>query len=128
MDLIKAWPAHLPGSPFVESPDERFCTYYFTLGRSRPKQEVAKLWWTHRGVIVGWFFIAEITQNAGQLPKLRRIDGGEAEWQIKDDAWVAICFPPLNRPADRVYYEGFRGWRYFDFEKHSKTLEAKVRL
>jgi len=104
-------------------------TYYFTLGRGAPKREgVDELYFTHRGRILGNFSIAEIVQNAGQLPQLTTLDGDPSEWQIKADAWVAVCRAPFHRLSERLYHEGFRGWRYFDIEAHRGSLGSKVRL
>jgi hypothetical protein len=103
--------------------------YYFTLGRGKPKRyDPTALYFTHKGIIVGHFLIAEIVQNVGQLPKLTNMDGDPSAWQIKGDAWVAICPPPFLRLEERVYHEGFRGWRYFDLEQFRGTLASKVRL
>lgn len=106
-----------------------FTTYYFTLGRGRPKQySPTELYFTHRSRIIGYFEIGEIVQNVGQLPLLTTLDGKPSQWQIKPDAWVAVCLPPFHRLKERVYMSGFRGFRYFDFEKYRHTYEAKVRL
>lgn len=104
-------------------------TYYFTFGRGKPKRDgVDQLYFTHHGRIMGNFRIREIVQNAGQLPQLTTLDGKPSEWQIPADAWVAVCEPPFHRLSERLYYEGFRGWRYFDLDAHRGTLESKVRL
>ena len=106
-----------------------FTTYYFTLGRGRPKRDVVdELYFTHRGRIIGYFAIAEIVQNAGQLPKLTTLDGEPSEWQIKADAWVAVCRPPFRRLSERLYHESFRGWHYFDLAAYRGTRDAKVRI
>lgn len=103
--------------------------YYFSLGRGRPKRDgVDGIYFTHRGRIIGNFSIKEIVQNAGQLPMLTTLDGEPSEWQIKADAWVAVCRPPFHRMSERLYHEGFRGWRYFDLESYRGTVESKVRL
>lgn len=100
--------------------------FYFTLGRGRPQRPPSELWYTHRGRILGWFGINEIVQNVGQLPKLTAIDGTESEWQIRGDAWVALCPPPFHRLEEKIYHEGFRGWRYFDLEAYRGTIGAKL--
>jgi len=107
----------------------KWAVFYFTLGRGRPrKSEPDQLYYTHRGEILGYFAIAEIVQNVGQLPKLTAIDGTESEWQIKGDAWVAICKPPFHELEEKIFHEGFRGWRYFDLNAYRGTLGAKVRI
>jgi len=106
-----------------------FCRFYFTLGRGRPKQcEPTRIFFTHQGRILGHFEIEEIVQNVGQLPKLTTLDGAPSAWQIKGDAWVAICAPPFHRLEEKLYHEGFRGWRYFDLDAYRGTLGAKVRI
>jgi hypothetical protein len=102
--------------------------FYFTLSRGKPAKPVDTLFFTHRGRILGHFQIAEIVQNAGQLPKLRSISGETSEWQIKADSWVAICDPPFHFLEERVFYSGFRGFRYFDLAAHRRTIESKVRI
>ncbi len=103
--------------------------YYFTLGRGRPRQaEPTQLYFTHRVLIIGHFDITEIVQNAGQIPKLTNMDGDPSAWQIPGDAWVAVCRPPFIRLRESVYHEGFRGWRYFDLDRHRSTLGSKVRI
>jgi hypothetical protein len=103
--------------------------YYFTLGRGRPKRyDPTALYFTHKGIIVGHFLIAEIVQNVGQLPKLTNMDGDPSAWQIRGDAWVAICPPPFQPLEKKIYHEGFRGWRYFDLESYRSSLGSKVRI
>lgn len=69
-----------------------------------------------------------IVQNVGQIPRLRAMDGADSEWQIKGDRFVAVCCPPFHKLEQEIFYEGFRGWRYFDLEAHRGTLGAKVRI
>jgi hypothetical protein len=103
--------------------------YFFTLGRGRPKRaDPAHLYFTHKGIIVGHFEVAEIVQNSGQLPPLTNMDGDPSAWQIKPDAWVAVCRPPFHRLEEKLYHEGFRGWRYFDLAAYRGDLSSKVRL
>ena len=103
--------------------------YYFTLGRGRPQRYTPlQLYFTHKGIIVGHFAIAEIVQNAGQLPKLTNMDGDPSAWQIPGDAWVAICQPPFVKLEEKIFHEGFRGWRYFDLQKYRGTVGSKVRI
>lgn len=72
--------------------------------------------------------IGRIVQNDGSLPKLRSLSDTESEWQIRGDHWVAVCPPPFRRLEDKVYHDGFRGWRYFDLEAYRTTIDARVRL
>jgi hypothetical protein len=129
-DIIKTWPAFMDRRRvmrvFTHEWEGR--EFYFTLGRSKPKEEINRLYWTHQGRIIGSFTVNRIVQNDGSLPKLRRLDGELSEWQIKRDNWVAICHGPLVRVKDKVYHEGFRGWRYFDLALWHEQLESKVRL
>jgi len=104
-------------------------TYFFTLGRGRPKRcDPTEIYFTHKGIIVGHFTIADIVKNAGQLPLLRTMDGDPSAWQIPPDAWVAICAPPFHRLKEKLYHEGFRGWRYFDIAEYRGLISSKVRL
>jgi hypothetical protein len=107
-----------------------FSRFYFTLGRGKPQRPdpVKRIYFTHCGVILGFFFIEEIVQNKGQLPLLTTLEGKPSEWQIKPDRWVAVCAPPFYFEQDKIYHAGFRGWRYFDLQAYRNTLESKVRL
>jgi len=67
-------------------------------------------------------------QNVGQLPKLTNMDGDPSAWQIKGDAWVAVCPPPFHRLEEKIYHDGFRGWRYFDLATYRGTLGSKIRI
>jgi len=103
--------------------------FYFTLGRSKPQQQIERLWYTHQGRILGSFKVARIIQNDGtNIPRLRSISGEVSEWQIKPDAWVAICKQPFERLKQKIYYAGFRGWRYFDLSKYGESFESKIRI
>jgi hypothetical protein len=102
--------------------------FYFTIGRGRPAKPVEILFYTHKGVILGHFEIAEIIQNVGQLPRLRSITGEFSEWQIKLGNWVAICDPPFHFLKERLYHDGFRGFRYFDLDAYRGTVDSKVRI
>lgn len=130
MDIIKTWPADMDAKTVarIMSPKGCFARYYFALGRGKPKQKVDRLWFTYRGRILGSFFVEEVVCNDGSLPKLNRLDGQPSEWQIKKDAWVAICVPGCERPPERTYHEPFRGWRYFSYENFRGTMEAKCRV
>ena len=139
-DIIKTWPAVVSPRMTLAMFSENlppFTMYYFTLGRACPKRvnplpqtygDRDHLWFTYRGRIMGAFGIVRVMQNDGSLPRLNRLDGGESDWQIKPDAWVAICKPPCLRLHKKVYMSGFRGFRYFDLESYSSTMESKVRM
>jgi hypothetical protein len=106
-------------------------TYYFTLGRGRPRQsdpDPGWLYFTHRGILLGYFDVNEIVRNQGQLPILTNMDGDPSKWQIPDRAWVAVCVPPFHKLKEKIYHEGFRGWRYFDLEAYRGTVGAKIRI
>lgn len=105
-----------------------FATFYFTIGRGKPSREIDRLFYTHKGLILGHFVIAEIVQNVGQLPRLRSICGETSEWQIRPDNWVAICDPPFHFLRERLYHDGFRGFRYFDLNAYRGTVDSKVRV
>jgi hypothetical protein len=80
--------------------------FYFTLGRGKPGQAIERLYFTHRGIIIGHFDVAEVVQNAGQLPKLTTLDGEPSQWQIKPDRWVAVCPPPWHPVECRLCRSG----------------------
>jgi hypothetical protein len=127
-DILKTMP-----SSFARGDINRFlrafACFYFTLGRGRPEKLINRLWFVHRGRIIGFFAVEEIVQNVGQLPQLRTMDDtADSKWQIKPDAWVAVCPPPFVRLPERIFHEGFRGWRYFDLASYSASPGAKVRI
>ena len=130
-EIIKTWPAFIPARTTAEvfSPSHPpFCHYYFSLGHGKPKQHVDLMWFNYQGRILGWFRVEEVVCNDGTLPKLRRLDGEESGWQIRKDSWVAVCAPPCHRLSERVFMEGFRGWRYFDLDTYKGTVDARHRL
>jgi len=130
-DIIKTWPAFTAVRTVAEMFfDEKpcWCRYYFSLGRGKPQQPVEHIWFTWRGRILGSFEVEEIVCNVGQLPKLYSLSGKESEWQIRKDAWVAICASRCSRLRERIYMNGFRGWRYFDLEFYRYTVDAKFRI
>jgi hypothetical protein len=128
MDIIKTWPAFMGSRKVLAIFNHKWARFYFSLGRGKPKQEVSRIWFTHRGRIIGSFPIEQVVRNDGSLPKLRSLQDRVSEWQFKHDIWVAVCRPPIERLGDRVYCEGFRGWRYFDLETYRQTVGAKVRI
>jgi hypothetical protein len=131
-DIIKTWPAQVEPriAAQIFSREGAFARYYFTLGRGRPKQKIERMWFTYRARIVGSFFVEAVVCNDGSLPQLKRLSEPDSDsaWQIRKDAWVAVCVPGCERPLERVFMSGFRGWRYFDYESYKGTLEAKCRL
>lgn len=128
--IIRTWPAWMPPRKVLEVFTHDWGNFYFTLGRGKPALETLpdEIWFTHRGRILGHFKISKIVRNEGQLPKLRSLSGEASEWQIKPDNWVAICEPPFIRLKEKLYFTGFRGWRYFDLAKHRGSLDSKVQL
>src|SRR5579864_9833765 len=93
--IIKTWPAFFTSRKTREVFTHEWASFFFTLGRGRPKMTPIEIYFTHRGRILGHFAIAEVVRNEGQLPKLRSIAERESEWQIRPDAWVAVCPPPF---------------------------------
>jgi len=126
--ILKTWPAFMPSRKVLEVFGHDWGRFYFTLGRGKPQKPIEQLWFTHRSRILGYFAVGEIVQNVGQLPKLRSLSGETSEWQIKGDRWVAICPPPFHRLKEKLYHEGFRGWRYFDLDSYRGTLGAQIRI
>jgi len=127
--ILKTWPAFMPREKVLEVFNHEWGTFYFTLGKGKPQQEISELWYTHRGEIIGYFRIRKLVRNLGDnLPKLESITGEVSEWQIKLMNWVAVCEPPFVPAPERAYHEAFRGWHYFDFAAYTKTPFAKVRI
>jgi hypothetical protein len=119
----------MPRSKVLEVFNHDWGQFYFTLGRGKPQKEPSELWYTHQGEVIGHFNIVKIVRNMGDnLPKLRAISGEVSEWQIKLMNWVAVCDPPFIPAPERTYMVSFRGWHYFDFQKHASDVYAKVRL
>ncbi len=129
-DIIKTWPANVDARTVVSIFRSRcgWANYYFTLGRGKPAQQIDRIWWTWRGRILGSFRVDRVVVNDGSLPKLCRLDGGESEWQIRPDMWVAICAEGCEPLRERMYMTGFRGWRYFDITAYRQTTESRMRL
>lgn len=130
-DILKTWPAAVEArtvARIFSATAPPWSRYYFALGRGKPKTTPTFLWFNYQGRILGKFVIEQIACNDGTFPELRRLDGGESAWQIRRDAWVAICAPPCLRIRERVFHESFRGWRYFDFESYRQSPEARHRL
>jgi hypothetical protein len=129
MDIIKTWPAFIEPKIVARifALNAPWTHFYYTLGRGKPKQKLEKLWFTYRGRILGSFMVIEVVINDGSLPRLGRLDGGESDWQIKPDNWVAIC-NLFEKAPHRVYMSGFRGFRYFDYDAYRRSADAKVRI
>ena len=131
--IIKTWPAAMEPrrvlTIFSTENSAAFMVFYFTISRGKPKQEIEKLWFTYRGRVLGYFIVDEVVCNTGDnIPKLRRIDGGDSEWQIKLYNWVAVCSPPFHRLRDKVFYDSFRGFHYFSLDDYLRTPESRIAL
>lgn len=131
-DIIKTWPSFIAArstAALFSDTKPPFCRFYFTLGRGRPKLAIANLWFTYQGRILGSFAVEAIVVNDGSLPRLRSLDGGDSDWQIRKDAWVAVCMPPCHRLRDRrLFMDGFRGWRYFDLAEWATNPGSRHRF
>jgi len=130
VDIIKTWPAFIEARKVAQifSREGAFGRYYFTLGRGKPQKSLRRIWFTWHGRILGSFAIKTVVCNDGTLPPLRSLSGEISEWQIRPDAWVAVCVPGCERLRERVYMSSFRGWRYFDFEEYKNSPDARIRL
>jgi hypothetical protein len=135
-EIIKTWPTGVPAKTVAQifSNNNNLSIFYFTLGRGKPKEEITRLWYTYHGRILGNFKVIEIVQNDGanipKLYKLSSLKNGEPEvsdWQIKPDAWVAVC-DEFIKLRERLYMSGFRGFRYFDVNEYRGNPESKMRL
>src|SRR3954471_12612489 len=114
-DVIKSWPSFMHPRKVLMIFNERpaFPSYYFTIGRGKPKRDVERIWFTYRSRILGHFDVRQVIRNVpGAIPPLRRIDGSEREWQIKPYNWVVVGAPPFHRLRERLYMEAFRGFHY----------------
>lgn len=130
-EIIKTWPSVVSAKTVAKvfSPSApAFSRYYFSLGRGKPKQAIERMWFTYGGRILGWFEVEEIVCNDGSIPPLKRLDGGESGWQFKPDVWLAVCAPPCRRIPERLFYEPFRGWRYFDLEAWRGNFDSRHRF
>jgi hypothetical protein len=128
-DIIKSWPASIHAADIADmfTDDAKYSAYYFTIGRGKPKEKIERIWWSYQGRIIGSFKVDRLVINDGTLPQLGSISGGD-EWSIKPDRWVAICESGGEPLKERLFFAGFRGWRYFDIESYRNTPESKVRL
>jgi hypothetical protein len=135
-EIIKTWPTGVPAKTVSQifSNNNNLNSLYFTLGRQKPSQQVTRIWSTYNARILGSFRVLEIVQNDGtnipKLYKLSSLKGGEPEvsdWQIKLDAWVAMC-DEFIKLRERLYMSGFRGFRYFDVDLYRGNPESKMRL
>jgi hypothetical protein len=127
--VLKTWPASMDRHRVREAFTHDWGgSFYFTLGRGKPSRKIDQLYFTHASRILGYFDVAEVIQNVGQLPRLRSISGEVSEWQIRPDSWVAVCNPPFHFLEEKLYYCGFRGFRFFDIDAYRGTMEAKIPL
>ncbi|HWQ97241.1 MAG TPA: hypothetical protein VN538_03985 [Clostridia bacterium] len=129
-DIIKTWPSFMPRERVLKVFTHCWGRFYFSVGNGRPKQEVERMWFTHQGEILGHFSIGEFFhyEREGQLPRLRSISNRESEWQFRPGIWIAICPGPFVALGEKLCYESFRGWRYFELEKYRGSLEALIRI
>jgi hypothetical protein len=129
-DIIRTWPAFMERKRVLNAFTHGYARFYFTCGRGKPKQEVENIWFTHTGDILGHFKIDEFFhyEREGQLPPLRSVSNRESEWQFRPGSWIAICPGPFIPLKEEMHYGSFRGWRYFDLEKHRGSLEALIAL
>jgi hypothetical protein len=129
-DILKTWPATMSRRHVLRAFTHDWGgSFYFTLGRGKPTQQIDHLFFTHRGQIIGSFKADHIIRNDGtNIPPLRSISGEVSEWQIKPDAYVAVCSPPFRQLEEKIYHEGFRGWRYFSLEEWRTNIDSQVRI
>jgi hypothetical protein len=72
--------------------------------------------------------VEKLVVNDGSLPAMRSLSGEESGWQLKHDAWVAVCIPGCHRLRERIFMEGFRGWRYFNLDAYRESPDARFRM
>lgn len=124
--IIKTWPSSFSRARTFFVFNHPWARFYFTLGRGKPQRAIDTLFYTHLGDIIGHFKIESIVRNDGSLPKLRSITDQESAWQIKPNAWVAVCPHPFYELKEQIYFPGFRGWRYFDLAAYRLTDDALI--
>lgn len=129
-DIIKAWPSQMAARKVaaIFSPEGRWNRYYFSVGRGKPRQPVERIWFTWRGRILGHFEVESIVCNDGTLPTLRSLEDEQSEWQFRKDVWIAVCHPGCRRLRERVFFNPFRGFRYFDLDSYRGSPDARHRF
>lgn len=128
-DIIKTWPRKVDRKKVMQVFGHEFARFYFSLGRGKPRQPIERIFFTHRGEILGAFTVESILQNDGTLPKLRSLENRTSEWQFKPDVWVLVCIPPIVWVGGRkLFFGSFRGWRYFQLDEYRKTTESRVNM
>jgi hypothetical protein len=129
-DIIKTWPATVGARKVAQifSQNGCFAKYYFSLGPGQPHLSIERIWFTWHGRILGYFEVEKIVCNDGSLPSLRSISNEESAWQIRKDAWVAVCKTGCHRLRERVFMDSFRGWHYFDLASYCEKPESKHRI
>ncbi len=127
-DVIKSWPAKFDRAHVLNVFTHTWGRLWFSLGRGKPKSGPRRLYYTHQGQIIGHFDVEAVVINDGSLPKLRSITDKVSEWQFKPDVWIAVCPQPFHPLEEKLFHEGFRGWRYFDLESYRLTEDARWRL
>ena len=123
---IESWRAPRRVLEFLNGPPPGAGRFLFNAGRARPQEEVRRLYFVFRGRVLGWF-AASVVENHGDY-------NSEYAHQFTPPYWKAArflfaCAPPfVFLKKQRIFHRGFQGWRYFDFQAYSKTLDAKVKL
>jgi len=100
--------------------------FLFNVGNGCPQRKVARLFFVFHGRILGWFAVAGIEKRTAEL-SLEYARQYSPPY-FKAAKFLFICARPFHFIRERVFYEGFRGWRYFDFETYRNSLDAKVRI
>lgn len=59
-DIIKTWPAFMDRKLVVRIFKREWAEYYFTIGKGKPKQELRRIYFTHKGEIIGYFVVRPI--------------------------------------------------------------------
>jgi len=134
MDIIKtfeSWRKRADLLKFFDVPDGHVLS--FSLGRGKPKIEPRRLWFVHCGRLFGWLSVEGLEQRG-----LEEISDGEFTYTLDDacsqprtwkprlGTWMVVCVPPLRVVVECIFHEGFRGWRYFDFQKHCEGIASKI--
>lgn len=117
--------------------------FYFTVGRGRPKREVERLWFTHKGEVLGCFIIKGFEMYAGDMQDLidrlmvggrtldsatgprpsvqefnetvpGKLSGKKPYWRPKPGTWLCFVRPPFQVLPDVDRFY-FKGFRGFRY-------------
>ena len=89
-----------------------------------PAEEVRRLYVVHRQEIIGWMPVLGIEC----IDKAVTVRWGDGSLHKIEGGIRTITLSPFNAIDPPVWHMGFRGFRYFDFEKYVAELCDAPRL